>query len=229
FADHFERDVVDGTTSVTLGPASARLAWDAHPAGDVLTLPWSADAPLALAHQGGGAPWVTVQARAALPPTEPHAHGLRVTRTVGRVGDAASGAPQAAGNALHVGDLVAVRLEIEAEADTPWVVVSDPLPGGGSHVGGGAAPAESTPRAADAAAGSAGDLDEAATTPLFVERAQEAFRAYFDLLPKGRTVVEHTLRVNQQGRFLVPPTRVEAMYAPEVYGEVPNAPVAVEP
>jgi len=114
-------------------------------------------------------------------------------------------------------------------------VVSDPLPGSGSHVGGGAAPAESTPGAAEptTANGDAQDAidegDTAAATPLFVERAQEAFRAYFDLLPKGRTVVEHTLRVNQRGRFVLPPTRVEAMYAPEVYGEAPNSPVEVQP
>jgi uncharacterized protein YfaS (alpha-2-macroglobulin family) len=232
FADRFERDVVDGTTSVTLGPASARLAWDSHPGGDVLILPWSVDAPLVLTHQGGGSPWVTLQARAALPIAEPRSHGLRITRTVRRVGDATAGATPVTGDTLHVGDLVAVRLEIEVEADTPWAVVSDPLPGGGSHVGGGAAPAESTPHAADAAAGNGDAIDEGetdATAPLFVERAQEAFRAYFDLLPKGRTVVEHTLRVNQQGRFLLPPTRVEAMYAPEIYGEAPNPPVVVEP
>ena len=41
-------------------------------------------------------------------------------------------------------------------------------------------------------------------------------------LPRGRHVVEYTLRLNHSGRFALPPTRVEAMYAPERFGEAPN-------
>jgi len=31
------------------------------------------------------------------------------------------------------------------------------------------------------------------------------------------------------GDFAMPPSRVEAMYAPEMFGELPNAPVTVRP
>jgi uncharacterized protein YfaS (alpha-2-macroglobulin family) len=34
--------------------------------------------------------------------------------------------------------------------------------------------------------------------------------------------VEYTLRLNQAGKFQLPPTRVEALYAPEMFGEIPN-------
>jgi alpha-2-macroglobulin len=47
---------------------------------------------------------------------------------------------------------------------------------------------------------------------------------YYEHLPRGRHVVEYTLRLNNAGRFHLPPTRVEAMYAPETFGEAPNAP-----
>ncbi len=30
--------------------------------------------------------------------------------------------------------------------------------------------------------------------------------------------MEYTLRLNQSGTFQLPPTRVEALYAPEMYG-----------
>ena len=40
-------------------------------------------------------------------------------------------------------------------------------------------------------------------------------------------VVEYAIRVNQSGHFLLPPTRVAALYAPETFGEIPNAPVDV--
>jgi len=39
--------------------------------------------------------------------------------------------------------------------------------------------------------------------------------------------VEYTVRLNNEGTFLLPPTRVEALYAPEMFGEIPNAPVEV--
>ena len=47
-------------------------------------------------------------------------------------------------------------------------------------------------------------------------------------MPKGRWVVEYTVRYNNPGTFLLPATRVEAMYAPEMLGELPNAALAVE-
>jgi len=39
----------------------------------------------------------------------------------------------------------------------------------------------------------------------------------------------NTLRLNNPGDFALPPTRVEALYAPEMFGEAPNARVKVEP
>jgi alpha-2-macroglobulin len=36
------------------------------------------------------------------------------------------------------------------------------------------------------------------------------------------------VRLNNPGQFLLPATRVEAMYAPEMFGESPNATIAVE-
>ena len=54
------------------------------------------------------------------------------------------------------------------------------------------------------------------------------YRAYFRYVPKGRFVVEYTVRLDNPGDFGLPPTRVEAMYAPEMFGESPNARVKVE-
>jgi Bacterial Alpha-2-macroglobulin MG10 domain len=48
-------------------------------------------------------------------------------------------------------------------------------------------------------------------------------RGAWDLL------VEYTMRLNQSGRFNLPPTRVEALYAPETFGELPNDVVEVQP
>jgi uncharacterized protein YfaS (alpha-2-macroglobulin family) len=37
----------------------------------------------------------------------------------------------------------------------------------------------------------------------------------------------YTIRLNNVGGFSLPPSRVEAMYAPEMLGEAPNARVQV--
>jgi uncharacterized protein YfaS (alpha-2-macroglobulin family) len=42
-------------------------------------------------------------------------------------------------------------------------------------------------------------------------------------------MVEYTVRLNNPGTFLLPATRVEALYAPEMLGECPNATMVVEP
>ena len=47
-------------------------------------------------------------------------------------------------------------------------------------------------------------------------------------MPKGEFTAEYTVRLNQPGRFELPPTRVEALYAPEI-GELPNAALEVAP
>jgi hypothetical protein len=64
--------------------------------------------------------------------------------------------------------------------------------------------------------------------PAFEERSFESFRAYYDYVPKGNWTVEYTIRLNTSGTFHLPSTRVEAMYFPEMMGEIPNAIMAVE-
>ena len=95
-----------------------------------------------------------------------------------------------------------------------WVVVNDPIPGGATivHTGLGSALAAS------------GEKDRSAT---YIERKFEAFRAYYEYIGKGGWAVEYTLRLNNPGLFTLPPTRVEALYAPEMLGELPNSPIEV--
>ena len=51
---------------------------------------------------------------------------------------------------------------------------------------------------------------------------------YYEYLPKGIVKMEYTIRLNNVGEFSLPPSRAEAMYAPEMFGETPNARVRVE-
>ena len=110
-----------------------------------------------------------------------------------------------------------VRLTIEASAERTWVALSDPLPPGAvvmSSLGGQSQQLQ------------AGQTSEGAR-PAYVQSSRGSWQAFFDWLPRGTTVLEYTLRLNTAGIFVLPPARVEAMYAPEIRGQFPIAPVTV--
>jgi uncharacterized protein YfaS (alpha-2-macroglobulin family) len=215
FARAFEAVPVAGVTAASLPPATQRIDWQAQPRGGSVALPWpAAPAELSLEHAGSGAPWVTVEARAAVPLAAPLGTGYRITRSFRPIEQRVPGR-------WSRGDQLRVRLAIEAQSDMTWVVASDPVPAGASHLG--------TGLVGDSSIGTQGERRTGDAWPAFEERAFEAFRAYYEFVPKGTTVVEYTIRLNQAGRFLLPTTRVEAMYAPEMFGEQPNEVLEVQP
>ena len=104
-----------------------------------------------------------------------------------------------------------------------WVAITDPIPGGATILGSGLGRDSQIATQGEKRSGSAG-----IGTPAFEERSFESFRSYYDYLPKGVVKMEYTVRLNNVGDFALPPSRVEAMYAPEMFGEMPNARVKVE-
>jgi alpha-2-macroglobulin len=175
-------------------------------------------AALQARHDGAGRPWLTVQTLAAVPLRAPLFAGYRVTRSLSAVERKTPGL-------WTRGDVMRVRLEVEALADMSWVVFSDPVPAGATILGGGlgrdSAIATSRP--------SAGEKRDDFSWPVYEERALDAWRGYYEWLPRGKHIVEYTLRLNASGRFVLPPTRVEAMYAPESFAQSPNVPFDVRP
>ena len=192
--------IADGSSQMQVG--SARLAWPA------------AAGTLTVAHEGAGKPWLTVQSLAAIPLKAPLRAGYGVARTVVAV-------EQKDKSKWSRGDVVKVRLEIDAQADMTWVVVSDPVPGGATILGSGLG--------RDSQIATRGEKRAGSAWPAFEERGFEAYRGYYEYMPRGKHVVEYTVRLNNPGRFALPPTRVEAMYAPESFGETPNAAIEVGP
>ena len=79
--------------------------------------------------EGSGKPWLTVQSLAAVPLKAPLRAGYAITRTVTRGRAEGQGAAGRAATSLRV------RLEIDAQSDMTWVVVSDPVPGGATILG----------------------------------------------------------------------------------------------
>jgi alpha-2-macroglobulin len=215
FSKAFEATPVGGVTTATLGGETQHLDWSGASDGGPLHFPWpDARARLALRHEGSGSPWALVQSVAAVPLRAPFSSGYRIERRLEPVTQRVAGV-------WSRGDVVRVHLQLDAEADASWVVVSDPIPTGATILGSGLG--------GDSALATAGEQTTGWGWPAFVERGQEVYRSYYEFVPKGHLGFDYTVRINQAGRFGLPPTRVEAMYSPERFGELPNETVEVQP
>ena len=215
FADAFEAVAVTGTTSASLANVNRSAAWRANQQGDSVSLAWPANGSdkLTLHHDGNGKPWVTVSSLAAIPLRAPLSSGFAIKRTVTAIEQQEEGK-------WSRGDVLRVRLELSAQTDATWVVVDDPIPAGASILGSGLG--------RDSQIMTQGEKREGWVWPAFEERAQDAFRAYYEYVPKGTWRVEYTIRLNGSGDFRLPETRVEAMYAPEMFAELPNMTLSVQ-
>jgi len=253
FSRRFESEPVHGSTKAGFEGAPA-LSWDwsAKPQGGTLSMGWptpklgaasapsrnegplpSSSAPLGgraglvpalgagssvgdlkVTQEGTGKPWLTLISRAAVPVEKPFTSGYRIEKTLTPVEQKTKGT-------YSRGDVYRITLKIDAQADMTWVVVHDPIPGGAALLGSGLG--------RDSALSTDGEKSDSRGWLAYEERSFEAFRAYYRYLPKGPLVLEYTVRLNNPGDFGLPQTRVEAMYAPEMFGESPNARWVVAP
>jgi alpha-2-macroglobulin len=176
-------------------------------------LPWSAAKDtLNVTHAGSGKPWLTIQSVAAVQLKAPFNAGYQVSKTITPVEQAVKGQ-------YSRGDVLRITLEVNASADMTWVALTDPIPGGSTILGGGLG--------RDSEIASKDERKSGSAWAAFEERSFESYRAYYEYVPKGKFSIEYTVRLNNVGEFAMPPTRVEAMYAPEMFGESPNARVKV--
>ncbi|MDW5443637.1 MG2 domain-containing protein [Polaromonas sp. SM01] len=241
FSAKFEATPVAGVTKATLAAASASVDWnkverikptDALGAPNQTTffgaptspgnlrnnsmfLPWTSPGKdtLTVTQQGMGKPWLTLQSIAAIQLKAPFNAGYQIKKSITPVEQAVKGI-------YTRGDVIRITLEVNASADMTWVAITDPVPGGATILGGGLG--------RDSEIATSGEKKSGAGWPAFEERSFEAFRSYYDYLPKGVVKMEYTVRLNNVGDFALPPSRVEALYAPEMFGEAPNARVKVE-
>ncbi|HJX15923.1 MAG TPA: hypothetical protein VJ386_09325, partial [Candidatus Deferrimicrobiaceae bacterium] len=206
---------VSGTTQAALAGSARSVDWGKSPGGEIVSLGWpKGKGTLSLSHRGTGKPWATIRSLAAIPLKEPFSSGYRIAKTVTPVVRRNPGT-------WGRGDVARVTLIIDAQADMTWVVVNDPVPAGASILG--------TGLGRDSQLLARGENREGLAWPAFEERAFDSFRAYYEFVPKGKWTVEYTVRLNNEGSFLLPATRVEALYAPEMFGEFPNPAFEVRP
>jgi uncharacterized protein YfaS (alpha-2-macroglobulin family) len=210
FAALYPPGAVAGTTTLRLGPATRTQGWPAE--SPLLRLPLPpAQTPLVMAQAGGAGPWAQVSLTAAVPLSRPLFAGYRMAKQVSVLQQRVKGR-------LTRGDVLKVRITVDASAERNWVVVSDPIPAGATIVGGLGGQSQQLAAAAS---------DGEGVQPSYVERGQDAWRGYFAWVPRGRFTVEYAVRLNGIGTFQLPPTRVEALYSPDIRAALPNRPVTV--
>ena len=215
FSAKFESVAVSGSSVVQYGSAVRPLSWPADRKLNEVSLPWQpGPGKVQITHQGTGKPWVIVRATAALPGGSPVNSGYSIRRTLTPIEQQRPGR-------WSRGDVLRVHLELVAKADMSWVVVDEPVPAGASFLGTGLGGQSNVLARGESKSGGAWLAYE--------ERRFEALRSYYRYVPKGTWSVDYTLRLNNPGTFQLPATRVEAMYAPEVMGELPNGALTVEP
>jgi uncharacterized protein YfaS (alpha-2-macroglobulin family) len=152
-----------------------------------------------------------VSLSAAVPATKPVASGLALARKIVPIRQAVPGR-------WSRGDVLAVRLTITARAQTAWVALTDPVPGGATILGGGLGGRSEV---------LAGGGDESGQYPDWVERRAGHYRAYWQQLGAAPTTIEYRIRLGSSGRFTLPPTRAEAMYAPDINALLPGSTLVV--
>jgi hypothetical protein len=242
FSRRFESMPVSGVTTAQLGKTKGKVDWSrvarikagdeegvAHQGtfsgapsspgnlrNNTMAMPWPASGAsdtLLVTHEGSGKPWLTLQSVAAVPVTAPFASGYSIQKTVTPVSQATPGK-------YTRGDVLRVTLEVNASADMTWVAITDPIPAGATILGGGLG--------RDSEIATQGEKREGYGWPAFEELSFEAFRSYYEYLPKGVVKMQYTVRLNNAGNFALPPSRVQALYAPEMFGVAPNGRVVVE-
>lgn len=220
FSELFEKEKPSGETVITAGVQAKTVNWTKTPSGDAQLLPWPKDASkaaIAFDHKGAGKPWIQLETRSAIALKAPLKMGYVVKRKLTPVVQAKAGQ-------WKVGDVANVQLEIVARADQPWVVLKDPVPAGASHLGTGLS---GSSQVLDKAPKEKG---EANRWPIeYDEKSFDSYTAYAAYLPRGTYVLNYRIRFNSAGDFVLPTTRVEAMYSPESFGETPNAVLKVAP
>jgi uncharacterized protein YfaS (alpha-2-macroglobulin family) len=215
FSKKFESVPVTGVSSVKVEDATKQVDWKAAAEGSGVMFGWPVKkADLSISHQGTGRPWATIQSIAAIPLKEPFSSGYTIKKTVTPIEQKKKGQ-------WSRGDVARVKLELEAQSDMTWVVVNDPIPAGSSILGGGLG--------GDSSLMTRGEKGTGWAWPVFSERTFTAYRAYYEFVAKGTWSLEYTVRLNTSGSFELPETRVEALYAPEMFGESPNAGMTINP
>lgn len=218
FSERVEKEKPTGETRISAGGVLATVNWQSSPKGEKKILNWpkgseKQSVAVQIDHTGSGKPWIHFETLASIPLKDGVDRGYRVSKKITPIVQAKEGT-------WSVGDVANIELTVNAKSDQSWVVVRDPVPAGASHLGTGLDGASSLLDQDPVV--NAGSQETQDWPTEYNEKSHSDFISYAAYLPRGAYRVSYRIRLNSAGKFRLPPTRVEAMYAPETFGESPN-------
>ena len=190
------------------------------------SLAGSAASSLLFATQGEGTLFYQARLRYVprTPPRQPIERGFSIRKTIRAVSpdglkEALAVLPETSQSTLRGGDLTLVDIVVVTPSPRQFVVVDDPIPAGLEPVDTGRASTSEWLREAlsDDRPGEpwgAGSSNAWAREELRDDRAL----FFIDRMPAGMFRYSYLARATTPGVYLAPPSRVEEMYTPEVFG-----------
>ena len=160
-------------------------------------------------------------------PTKPQDEGLFVNKYVRGIAPTAltetlATIPKQSADTVTAGDLVLVDLLFESAEPRDFVVLDDPLPAGLEALD---FDLDTTSQAKEQATDAPLDPKKAVWLGTTYRKApsrrqvkDDRVTTFFQHIEPGMYRVSYLARATSIGSFVSPPTRIEAMYAPEVYG-----------
>lgn len=170
-------------------------------------------------------------------PTKARDEGLFVTKymrgvAAANVSEALLSIPKKSADSVNAGELVIVDLIFESAEPRERIVLDDPLPAGLEALD---YDLDTTSQANRDAESRPSDPKSSWLGTTFREaRSRREVRddrvvTTFDKIEPGMYRVHYLARATSIGSFVMPPTRIEAMYAPEVYGRTAAGVLTVKP
>lgn len=210
FAEAYEDGNVTGETKIALNTIEkAQWNWNEKSAGGVTPFAaQSGNTSVDLKHVGTGTPWAITSVIYAQPITEKKEVHIRVTKTV---------TPEKA--VYKKGDEVTITLKIEPQTQMPMVAIYDPIPAGAKILGTGL----------DNDQNQGTVITNGFAWPDYEQKTYDAYNVSFYMIPPEGVTLAYKVQLNNAGKFKLPATRVEAIYAPENFAEVPNKSVEIQP
>jgi len=197
FSREFEQGPVAGITIASLRQDKLSFDWNTAGGRSGGTLnfrvPITGDHTMDLTHQGSGVPWALVSSELALLNAPKAERGIALEKTL---------TPQK--SVYAVGDVVTVTIKIKPDADMGFVSLVDPIPAGAKILGTEA-------------------VNGGGAWPDAEEMSYESYKATYSYVRGAGIELAYKVQVNNAGTFALPSTRVEALYAPENFADVPNA------
>jgi len=208
---HNKQAAADGRTRVTYNGETKELVWEAGTTEGELLFPWSATATgVAIEHLGKGEPWARAQLRAPVPLSGKVENGIGVAKTFKVVQQKRSGR-------YSVGDIVQVTVTADNKAGLGWLAIDDPIPAGSTVLGG------------LSKLGNSAEMPQTWSGYRYIERTFTNVRSSFEWAGKGQHSFTYEIRLTTPGKYGMPPTHAEAMYSPEVNGQLGNAVFEIDP